>query len=69
MFGFKNKLCKNCKHFKKHDEVYGIAIGFCQTVAGTSEPYKGDFVFTQGQATNPQPLKVAGNFGCIRFKK
>lgn len=65
----KPKLCKNCKHFDKTNIVYGVQVGNCHEVAGVSKSYAGDLVFTDGNVYSPDPLKVGGNFGCIRFER
>lgn len=64
----KKKNCSNCKHFKQKDITYGVKIGECNHCTSTSIPYAGDFAFTGGDPHNPDPLKVCGNFGCIRFE-
>jgi len=65
----KDKICKNCRHFKPKSITYGVKIGECNKCTSTSIPYAGDFVFTKGEPENPEPLKVCGNFGCIRFER
>lgn len=68
----KPKTCNNCKHFNEITRVYTIPIGLCSHATVTSGIFKGDFIFNSttvnGTVIHDQ-IKVAGNFGCIRFER